>query len=169
MAKSVSRSAVPPARRTLELFIISAQELRNANNFGGKLNTYAVAYVDPRHKVCTRIDEEGGINPSWDQKLSLTIDQRLLEDVTAQLTIEIYCPGTWKDKLLGTARVSISDAVKIRGGPKFPVTSIVLFHDSRPQGMLNICIPPALLKPHVFEGSGFRGWEKLMGVRLRAE
>ncbi|KAG4930619.1 hypothetical protein JHK82_047690 [Glycine max] len=46
----------------LELNVISAQDLAQMDR---SMQTYAVAWIDPDHKLSTRVDSQGGTNPTW--------------------------------------------------------------------------------------------------------
>eukprot|EP01018_Ginkgo_biloba_P026089 Gb_09308 [translate_table: standard] len=87
-----------------EVRIISAQDLEDMKRFG-KMRTYAVAYIESDHKAPTNIDEEGGINPSWNQKLVLQADGELLSQTLAAINVDTYAHGHMRDKLVGTARI----------------------------------------------------------------
>jgi len=141
------REVLEPQKRKIEVMIISAEDLEDVKIFS-KMRCYAVAYIDPEHKTSTRIDEEGEIKPTWNEKLVLDADDKLLSTVWAAITVEIYCHGHIKEKLVGTAGVLISDLLH-GGNPKNPldnpiqcITVQVRRPSGRPQGILNIWIPP---------------------------
>lgn len=136
-----------PKKREIEVMIISAQDLQDVKRIG-KMRCYAVAHIDPEHKVSTRIDQDGGINPTWNEKLVLAADDELLSNVWAAITVEIYSYSHIRDKLVGTARILIPDLLK-GGDPANPsdnpiqcIAVQVRRPSSRPQGILNIWVPP---------------------------
>ncbi|GLJ05691.1 hypothetical protein SUGI_0023100 [Cryptomeria japonica] len=143
------RRAQPKAveKREIELRLISAQDLEDVKRIG-KMRCYAVAYIDPKHKVTTPVDENGGINPSWNQKLLLQADDELLSNPLAAITVDIYASGHLRDKLAGTARVLIPDILKNPDNPNpnpNPINCMavqVWKPSGEPQGILNIWIPP---------------------------
>lgn len=49
----------------LELNVISAQDLAQMDR---SMQTYAVAWIDPDHKLSTRVDSQGGTNLTWNDK-----------------------------------------------------------------------------------------------------
>uniref|UniRef100_A0A0C9S580 TSA: Wollemia nobilis Ref_Wollemi_Transcript_13196_982 transcribed RNA sequence n=1 Tax=Wollemia nobilis TaxID=56998 RepID=A0A0C9S580_9CONI len=136
-----------PQKRDIEVRIISADDLEDVKRFG-KMRCYAVAYIDPHHKTSTQVDDDGGINPVWNEKLLLQADEDLLSDMMAAMTVDIYARGHIRDKVVGTARILIADVIK--GGDfsdysNDPVKCIavqVWRPLGRPQGILNIWIPP---------------------------
>jgi len=141
------REVLEPQKRKIEVMIISAEDLEDVKRIG-KMRCYAVAYIDPEHKASTRIDEEGGINPNWKQKLVLAADDQLLSNVLAAITVEIYCHGHIREKLVGTARILTSELLK-GGDPMNPsdnpiqcIAVQVRRPSGRPQGILNIWVPP---------------------------
>lgn len=141
------REVSEPKKREIEVMIISAEDLKNVKRIR-KMKCYAVAYIDPDHKASTRIDQDGVINPNWNEKLLVTTDDELLSNVLAAITVEIYSYSHIRDKLVGTARILISELLK--GGDDAnpsdnPIKCIavqVRRPSGRPQGILNIWVPP---------------------------
>jgi len=136
-----------PKKREIEVMIISAEDLKNVKRIR-KMKCYAVAYIDPDHKASTRIDQDGGINPNWHQKLVLAADDELLSNVLAAITVDIYSYSHIRDKLVGTARILVPDLLK-GGDPANPsdnpiqcIAVQVRRPSGRPQGILNIWVPP---------------------------
>jgi len=56
----------------LELNVISAQDLAQMDR---SMQTYAVAWIDPDHKLSTRVDSQGGTNPTWNDKFVFWVDK----------------------------------------------------------------------------------------------
>lgn len=142
------REVSEPKKRELEVMIISAEDLKNVKRIGKKMRCYAVAYMDPDHKASTSIDQEGVINPTWNEKLLLTTDDELLSNVLAAITVEIYSYSHIRDRLVGTARILISelltggDPAKPSDNPIQCLAVQVRRPSGRPQGILNIWVPP---------------------------
>lgn len=116
----------------------------------GKMRCYSVVYIDPEHKAYTRIDEHGGVNPFWNQLLVLQADEELLSQNLAAVNVDIYARGHIRsDKLVGTSRILLSqvlkggDAANIYDNPVDCLSVLVRRPSGRPQGILNIWIPPA--------------------------
>lgn len=138
-----------PKIRAIEVRVLSAQDLEDVRLFG-KMRCYAVAYIDPEYKASTRIDEDGGINPIWNQLLVLQADDELLSNSLAAVNVDIYARGhIRRDKLVGTSRILISQVVKggdannLYDNPIGCTPVLVRRPSGRPQGILNIWIPPA--------------------------
>ncbi|EFJ31087.1 hypothetical protein SELMODRAFT_408999 [Selaginella moellendorffii] len=178
--KSNNRKSKQPRTRAIEFCIISAQDLKSATKFG-RMRSYAVASIYPDRKVSTRIDCEGGTNPTWDAKLVLEVDERVLvgdeDDTHTQLTIDIFSRGSLRDKLVGTVRILVCDAVRGERNMRsivnrFPVASYLVFRPGGcPQGILNVCIPPGGRFPERFDSISFKRGEDLrvMASSLKPE
>lgn len=131
-------------RRSIELRIISAQDLKDVKLIG-RMKTYAVAYVDPEHKVRTRVDEKGGVNPVWNDLLTVSVAEGRLKGTLTCLNVEIFSQSHIRhDKLVGTVRILLSDVLK--GGEKRnPIHCLaywVRLPSGDPHGILNVWIPP---------------------------
>ncbi|KAJ1432323.1 C2 domain [Sesbania bispinosa] len=92
----------------LELNVISAQDLAPV---GRSMRTYAVAWIDPDRKLSTRVDSEGGTNPTWNDKFVFRIDEDFLYDDTSTITIDIYALHWFRDIHVGTAHVLAEDII----------------------------------------------------------
>ncbi|KAJ7522473.1 hypothetical protein O6H91_18G012600 [Diphasiastrum complanatum] len=132
-------------KHELDLYLFSAQNLKDVRScFGGSIRTYAVAWVEPNHKLRTSADDFNRQNPNWNAFLTLSLDAKLLEKETAVVTIDIYNHGCLWDKLIGTVRVLLSDLIQAQ---KFLtgkcLTFVVMRPSGRRQGQLNLGIPPS--------------------------
>lgn len=139
--------------REIEVLIISAQDLKNVKHLT-KMRTYAVVYVDHEHVSKTHVDEEGGLNPVWNEKLTVTYredDEEEEDDATGvmkALNVDIYAHGHVREKPVGSARVLLCDVLK-GGDAAEPVdnpieclTLQVRTPSGMPHGLLNIWVPP---------------------------
>ena len=160
-------------RREIEVRVISAQDLkRSCCRLGSliagrrKMRTYAVAYVDPEHKARTRTDDKGGqSDPVWNQVLTVSVPESALRhDSLSCLTIDIFSEAAaspssstfWlSDRLVGTARIFLSDFVKLdkeldacdahavhNVNPIRCMAFWVRLPSGDPHGILNVWIPP---------------------------
>jgi len=93
--------------RELEVTIISAQDLKNVTMFG-MMTPYAAAWVQPNIEVRTPIADKDEVNPTWNARLTLFVDQRILKQPNAKLHIDIYNPGRFSKKLVGSCSVPLS-------------------------------------------------------------
>ncbi|KAL3691407.1 hypothetical protein R1sor_005058 [Riccia sorocarpa] len=87
--------------RTIEVNVLSATGLKNVKSFGGHQTSYVVAYIFPQTKRSTKVDHQGGLNPTWNSKLTFLCDERILEKGGTHLTLEVYAQGVLSDKLIG--------------------------------------------------------------------
>ncbi|XVF28518.1 hypothetical protein REPUB_Repub15cG0036500 [Reevesia pubescens] len=158
----------------LELNLISAQDLEPINR--RRMRTYAVAWVHRERKLSTRIDTQGHTNPTWNDKFVFRVDDEFLQGNTSAVMIEIYAEHWFRDILLGTVRVIVSNLVprisrpnrrhEFQLGMRF-VALQVWRPSGRPQGILNIGV--ALLDsskrsmPLYLLGSSAVGYRYLMG------
>ena len=77
----------------------------------------AMAWIHPRKKMKTHVAIcHGHQDPTWNAKLHFLVpDECLHEDSCSALTIQIFCHGTFRASLLGTARVLLSKFVSKKG------------------------------------------------------
>ena len=139
----------PPRLREIEALIISAQDLKNVKHVT-KMRAYAVVYVQKDiHVAKTHVDEHGGTNPTWNEVVKVRFEEGLAEsDVMAALNVDIYAHGHVREKPVGSARVLLCDVLK--GGdasepsdnPIQCITVQVWRPSGRPQGLLNLWVPP---------------------------
>lgn len=133
--------------KEIEVMVISAQDLKNVKHLT-KLRTYAVVYVEKDfHKEKTHVDEEGGANPKWNEVLKVKF-----HDVTAALNIDIYAHGHIREKVVGSARVMLSDVLKDQDvhetelmeeeDPTRCVTVPIWRASGKPAGYLKLWVPP---------------------------
>ncbi|KAF5732377.1 actin cytoskeleton-regulatory complex protein pan1 [Tripterygium wilfordii] len=135
------RRATPSmaSRYEIELYITSANDLKNVNWRYGPLRPYAVVWVDPDKKCSSRVDEEGDTNPYWDEKLLVPLPPGPIEDHT--LHIDIVHAGGKEDvkPLIGSARLNLGEFIDESGvGQKANRTLKLKRPSGRPQGKLEI-------------------------------
>lgn len=75
----------------VEVCLISARGLRRSSSLW-KLQWYAVGWIDPSSKYCTRIDTSGSTNPTWRTKFSASINDDEAESKLQGLAlhVEVY-------------------------------------------------------------------------------
>lgn len=60
----------------MEIILISAQELTSMSNSSSTpVQTYVVAYINPKEKVVSRVDRTGNTNPTWNDKFVFSVDE----------------------------------------------------------------------------------------------
>lgn len=124
----------------LELTIVSAQDLSPASK---SLRTYAVIWVNPERKLRTRIDQQGQINPTWNDKFVFRVDDNFLNSDTSSVMIEIYALGWLRDTHVGSVRVLISNLIppsvrRENGSSRRFVALQIRRPSGRPQGIINV-------------------------------
>ncbi|KAE9621220.1 hypothetical protein Lal_00000669 [Lupinus albus] len=99
-------SNILPCYQLLELNVISGQDLALVSR---SMQTYAVVWIDPDHKLSTRVDPEGHNNPAWNDKFVFQVEEDFFYDETSLITIDIYALHWFKDIHVGTAEVLAGD------------------------------------------------------------
>ncbi|OVA01883.1 C2 calcium-dependent membrane targeting [Macleaya cordata] len=122
----------------LEINLISAQGLKPPSANLRRMQTYAIAWIDPAFKLRTRIDRIGGENPTWNDKFFFRVATDFLSYNTSAVSIEIYAVGYIKDALVGTVRFLIGNCLSgvssAAAGAGFGVPSFSALQIRRPSG-----------------------------------
>ncbi|KAK9671748.1 hypothetical protein RND81_12G051800 [Saponaria officinalis] len=126
----------------LEINLISAQDIAKVSR---SMRTYATAWVHPERKLTTRVDTQGGTNPTWNDKFVFRVDSQFLKSDTSAIMIEIYALHWFKDIHVGTVRVLVGNLIPPQTrchnqnhiGMRF-VALQVRRPSGRPQGILNV-------------------------------
>ncbi|KAK4351207.1 hypothetical protein RND71_030520 [Anisodus tanguticus] len=94
----------------IEVCLISARGLRRTSALW-KLQWYAVGWIDPNNKYCSKIDSSGNANPVWKTKFSMLVDISELNLQDLALHVEVYSrePIFLREKLMGTATVVLKE------------------------------------------------------------
>ncbi|KAL5222410.1 hypothetical protein ABZP36_027123 [Zizania latifolia] len=158
---------LPEDERILEVTLISAQGLKPPSGLRRRLlQAYAVAWVDAAHRLHTRTDRAGGVDPAWHERLLFRVrEAALADDSRAAVTVEIYAASTggWHiggDTLVGSARFLLSDHRLLSR----PVGSPSMFAvgvrrpSGRVHGLLNVAAslvaaPPSPAASHALRSS----------------
>ncbi|KAF9595827.1 hypothetical protein IFM89_005313 [Coptis chinensis] len=98
------------AKICAEICIISARGLRRSSALW-KLQWFAVGWIDPKSKYCTKIDTSGSTNPTWRTKFSALIDNSDAKWQGLALHIELYSRDAifLRENLQGTAVVVLKE------------------------------------------------------------
>ncbi|BBN10464.1 hypothetical protein MPTK1_5g03770 [Marchantia polymorpha subsp. ruderalis] len=127
---------------TLELTVMAAEELKNVSTFG-KMDLYAVAWVDPAAKRSTRVIHKAGRNPVWNDCVSLSLENYLRYYPNSYLTVEIFSEANLGDKVVGTGRLALHEIYRLtsRGGDEPALVTLQLQRPSgRPQGFIRLAM-----------------------------
>ncbi|KAM7508599.1 hypothetical protein LguiA_019052 [Lonicera macranthoides] len=127
----------------LEINLISAQGLKTPSANLRRMQTYALAYVNPSAKLRTRTDRVGGENPTWNEKFIFRVSPEFIAADTSAVSVEIYAVGCIKDFLVGTVRFLLSSCLSTAsggGGTGTPAFTAVQIRrpSGRFHGVLNI-------------------------------
>ncbi|KAK1321232.1 hypothetical protein QJS10_CPA03g00245 [Acorus calamus] len=156
----------------LEINLISAQDLKPAIGLR-RMQTYAVAWVDPSTKLRTRIDRTGGPNPTWNDRFIFRVPRSFLDDAgdgfgSPAVSIEIYAVGCIVDSLVGAVRLLIGNhrlLSRPQRNPSFAAVQ-VRRESGRFQGVLNVAAMLLCLAPAAAEAPAI-GYRDLMGEGRR--
>lgn len=104
--------------RSIEVCIISARGLKRSNPLY-KLRTLCVAWINPGHKYCSKIDKIGDTHPTWNMKFSCIVDALELEEdkESASLHVEVHS----QEPLFHYSKVQCSATIPLK---EFVVKSI---------------------------------------------
>ncbi|XP_016512366.1 uncharacterized protein LOC107829414 [Nicotiana tabacum] len=129
----------------IEVCLISARGLRRTSSLW-KLQWYAVGWIDPNNKYCSKIDSSGNANPVWKTKFSMFVDTSELDT----LHVEVYSrePIFLREKLLGTATVILKEFLdKYNNNTEVskPIEEVGSFqlrrkNSNKPQGFVDVSI-----------------------------
>lgn len=133
----------------VEVSMISAQGLRRFSLL--KLQWFAVGWIDPKNKYCTRVDASGNSNPHWNTKFATLIDSSDSGFGDLALHIEVYSrePIFLRESLLGTATILLKEFLLKRSKDGSVSTKAIeevgSYHlqkgnSSKPQGFVDISV-----------------------------
>lgn len=92
----------------IEVSLISARGLGRSSPLW-KLQWFAVGWIDPNNKYCTKIDASGNGNPVWRTKFAAVVDDSNFQDMA--LNVEVYSrePIFLRERLQGTATILLKE------------------------------------------------------------
>ncbi|KAG4954915.1 BON1-associated protein 2 [Glycine soja] len=95
------------AKIWIEVCLISARGVRGSPSLW-KRQWYAVGWVDPKSKYCTKVDTSGNTNPIWRTKFAVQVDD---SEPDLALHVEVYStdPVFLTEKLHGSATVVLRE------------------------------------------------------------
>lgn len=93
----------------IEVSLISARGLRRSSLW--KLQWFAVGWIDPKNKYCTKMDGSGNSHSIWKTKFATLIDSSGSGLPGLSLHVEVYSrePVFLRETLLGTASVPLKE------------------------------------------------------------
>ncbi|KAJ8766204.1 hypothetical protein K2173_021721 [Erythroxylum novogranatense] len=110
----------------MEVIVLSAQGLKSTSSgpFSRRLRSFATVTTYPlvpcnRDDKCTsqtRVDDEGGVNPTWGDKFHVPIDTSFLANRYSSIYIQLYTKRLITGRIqLGWCQIPVTD---IRLGPE---------------------------------------------------
>ncbi|KAG8380988.1 hypothetical protein BUALT_Bualt06G0073700 [Buddleja alternifolia] len=134
----------------VEVCLISARGLRRTSSLW-KLQWFAVGWIDPENKYCTKIDSSGNSNPVWKTKFSMAIDASESNIQDLALHVEVYSrePIFLRQSLLGDATIVLKEFMDKYDDAKSevskPVEEVGSFqlrkrNSNKPQGFVDVSI-----------------------------
>ncbi|XP_021887380.1 BON1-associated protein 2-like [Carica papaya] len=91
--------------RVLEITVLSAEDLR-IDRKSVKKNAYVTVKVDPFNYRTTRMEEQGGSYPSWNEKLEMDMS---VNGNTQFIALEVNCRTSSGERRIGSARMPVTD------------------------------------------------------------
>ncbi|KAK2988953.1 hypothetical protein RJ640_026221 [Escallonia rubra] len=163
----------------VEICLISARGLRRTSSLW-KLQWYAVGWIDPNNKYCTKVDASGNANPVWKTKFSSLIDTTASNFKDLALHVEVYSrePIFLRERLQGTATVVLKeflDKYVKNSEVSKPVEEVGSFQlrkrsSSKPQGFVDVSIRISEEKeePTSYPGNeeGFKLADQSIGITM---
>ncbi|GLJ55922.1 hypothetical protein SUGI_1200640 [Cryptomeria japonica] len=126
--------------RRLEITVISADDLENVRRLGRRMHTYAIVSTDDVCSQCasTHIDEEGGCDPVWNDKLQLSLSKGL----PIALNIQIFCKTRYGQRSVGWSSVPLSEILNGFGPPHglHCLSYRLKTRNGRPHGTVNFSL-----------------------------
>lgn len=94
----------------VEICLISARGLRRTSSLW-KLQWFAVGWIDPNNRYCTKIDASGNANPVWKTKFAVSVDDSESNLNDLALHVEVYSrePLFLREKLQGSATILLKE------------------------------------------------------------
>ncbi|KAL4574946.1 hypothetical protein LXL04_021786 [Taraxacum kok-saghyz] len=159
--------------KSAEICLISARGLTRTSSLW-KLQWFAVGWIDPDNKYCTKVDASGNANPTWKTKFSALIDNSDSNFEDLALNVEVFSrdPVFLKEKLQGTASVGLKeflDKHKSNSEESRRVEDEVgsfqlrKKNTNKPQGFVDVSIR---ISQETHEGNSYEGGDEV-GIKLR--
>ncbi|KAL0298272.1 UNVERIFIED_CONTAM: hypothetical protein Sradi_6487000 [Sesamum radiatum] len=133
----------------VEVCLISARGLRRTSSLW-KLQWFAVGWIQPEDKYCSRVDTSGNANPVWKTKFSVAVDTSESKFQDLALHVEVYSrePIFLRESLLGSATIVLKeflDKYDSKSKVSKPVEEVGSFqlrkkNSNKPRGFIDISI-----------------------------
>ncbi|KAI9110731.1 hypothetical protein K1719_018169 [Acacia pycnantha] len=149
----------------IEVCLISARGLQRSVSLW-KRQWYAVGWVDPKSKYCTKIDASGNVNPFWRTKFSFLLDddasEQSLQDLALNVQVFSRDPFFLTEKLQGSATIMLKEFLakhvnnsQTSGNEELGSYQLRKKKSNEPRGFIDISIRISDDKeePNMFQGS----------------
>ncbi|KAJ7965180.1 Calcium-dependent lipid-binding (CaLB domain) family protein [Quillaja saponaria] len=134
----------------VEVCLISARGLRRSSSLW-KLQWFAVGWIDPNNKYCTKVDVSGNAKPVWKTKFATLVDDSKLNLQDLALHVEVYSrePLFLREKLQGSAAVVLKEFLAKQANdsevPRLGAEEVGSYqlrkrNSNKPQGFIDISI-----------------------------
>ncbi|CAI8598673.1 unnamed protein product [Vicia faba] len=91
----------------VEFCLKSAHGLQHSTSLW-KRQWYAVGWIDPNSKYCTKVVDSGKANPVWKTNFAVPVDDSMPNVQDLALNVEVYCiDPIFKEKLHGSASIGL--------------------------------------------------------------
>ncbi|KAL2477747.1 BON1-associated protein 2 [Forsythia ovata] len=90
--------------RVIEVTVISGEDFKVNRRNPLKKNVFVIVRSDPLNPRSTGMSTEGGCNPIWNEKLVMDLPLH-----ASFITVEVHCKVRSGSKIIGTARIPLSD------------------------------------------------------------
>ncbi|KAF8675227.1 hypothetical protein HU200_047896 [Digitaria exilis] len=128
------------SRYEVEVTVGSARDLKNVNWRNGDLKPYAVLWIDSGARCTTRVDVDGGENPTWDEKVLVPLPpSSRLDDAVVHIDVVHANAAEGVKPLVGSARLPLRDVLDDAGiGGKASRSLRLKRPSGRPHGRLDV-------------------------------
>ncbi|GKU91222.1 hypothetical protein SLEP1_g5122 [Rubroshorea leprosula] len=126
----------------VEVCLISARGLRRSSSLW-KVQWFAVGWIEPDNKYCTKIDASGNANPVWKTKFAALVDDSNLKDMALQVEVYSREPIFLRERLQGTATVVLKEFLSKNsrsGAEQVGSYQLRKRNSNKPQGLVDISI-----------------------------
>ncbi|PIA58277.1 hypothetical protein AQUCO_00500305v1 [Aquilegia coerulea] len=102
-------SSTTTSSRSLEITIISAEDLRNnGHSIKKKKNVFVTVETSPNHSRSTSMDSEGGSFPYWNKKLDVPLPYSV-----KHIRLDVKCLSTTIGvRIIGSVSIPVSDILE---------------------------------------------------------
>ncbi|KAK9134731.1 hypothetical protein Syun_014061 [Stephania yunnanensis] len=132
------------SKMSAEVCILSGQGLGRSSSLW-KSQWFAVGWIDPDNKYCTKIDSSGSGNPTWKTKFVVLIDDNSSSISCNALHVEVYSrdPIFLREKLQGTAIVELKEFLGKNTNERLSSEGVGSFqllkkNSEKPRGFVNV-------------------------------